>query len=310
MMFNYFTLFSCFTIFCICEPSTLTSGPLQTDFIQWLNSQKAYINWTSTFVRSDLGNYGSYGGKTSSEQTIKNTPVVFIHGNSDQALNSGHGSQYQTGWTASIQFFEQQGYTSAELYATTWGPANSLLAVQQTHSCAYVAQIRQFIQAVLDYTQAEKIHVISHSMGVTLARKAIKGGMLKENTGASCNIGDPLTDQVDTFVGIAGGNRGLANCISPLLPTCNTVNGFYPGTCITGFCQQATALSKYLFDLDSEVHYEGQNVFVIWSQVDEVIGYHDIVYGYPTSEINGQDGEYISSTLHHEEMKDQLCSIQ
>jgi triacylglycerol esterase/lipase EstA (alpha/beta hydrolase family) len=33
--------------------------------------------------------------------------------------------------------------------------------------------VRKFIEAVLDYTRADKIYVIGHSMGVTLARKAI-----------------------------------------------------------------------------------------------------------------------------------------
>jgi triacylglycerol lipase len=36
--------------------------------------------------------------------------------------------------------------------------------------------IRAFIQAVLAYTGAPKINIISHSMGVAIARKAIKGG--------------------------------------------------------------------------------------------------------------------------------------
>jgi triacylglycerol esterase/lipase EstA (alpha/beta hydrolase family) len=33
--------------------------------------------------------------------------------------------------------------------------------------------VRKFIEAVLDYTRADKIYVVGHSMGVTLARKAI-----------------------------------------------------------------------------------------------------------------------------------------
>ena len=40
----------------------------------------------------------------------------------------------------------------------------------------WVLTIRRFMEAVLDYTGAPKIDVISHSMGVTLSRAAIKGG--------------------------------------------------------------------------------------------------------------------------------------
>ena len=35
---------------------------------------------------------------------------------------------------------------------------------------------RKFIEAVLEYTKAEKVNVIAHSMGVTLSRGALKGG--------------------------------------------------------------------------------------------------------------------------------------
>ena len=36
--------------------------------------------------------------------------------------------------------------------------------------------VRAFIEAVITYTKASHIVVVSHSMGVTLARKVIKGG--------------------------------------------------------------------------------------------------------------------------------------
>ena len=36
--------------------------------------------------------------------------------------------------------------------------------------------IRKFIEAVLEYTGADEIDVISHSMGVPLSRRALKGG--------------------------------------------------------------------------------------------------------------------------------------
>src|SRR5256885_1046380 len=77
-------------------------------------------------------------------QAVVNQPVIFIHGNSDSAL--GTVSPY-TGWTSSISYFKSQGYTSAELYATTWGPADSSQASLQYHSKAYMTRLRAFIQA-------------------------------------------------------------------------------------------------------------------------------------------------------------------
>lgn len=64
-------------------------------------------------------------------------------------------------------------------------------------------------------------------MGVTLGRRVIKGGNVDSDT---FNLGDALTDKVDTFVGIAGANWGLTACYElPMYATCNKNNGFYPG---------------------------------------------------------------------------------
>lgn len=49
---------------------------------------------------------------------LSHDPVIFIHGNSDSALTTAY---YATGWESSIAYFLQQGYSRAELYATSWG---------------------------------------------------------------------------------------------------------------------------------------------------------------------------------------------
>ena len=49
-------------------------------------------------------------------------------------------------------------------------------AAMNSHNKDNVMFTRKFMDAVFAYTGAEKINVISHSMGVTLARGAIKGG--------------------------------------------------------------------------------------------------------------------------------------
>jgi len=35
---------------------------------------------------------------------------------------------------------------------------------------------RAFVEAVLQYTKADKVHIVGHSMGVTIGRKVAKGG--------------------------------------------------------------------------------------------------------------------------------------
>ena len=79
---------------------------------------------------------------------------------------------------------------------------------------------------------ATKVDIITHSMGVTLARKAILGGYATDAAdGGQYYIGPPLTSSVDTFVGIAGANLGLTSCYQTggSTPTCAATNGLYPG---------------------------------------------------------------------------------
>lgn len=135
-----------------------------------------------------------------------------------------------SGWTNSITYFLQQKYTSAELYATTWGDANSLNAQTRTHDCATLTRLRKFVEAVIKYTNATKIDVITHSMGVTLGRKIVKGGTVTGQNGETCDLGKALTSKVDTFVGLAGGNYGLCACagIEALFAkTCNKDVSFF-----------------------------------------------------------------------------------
>jgi triacylglycerol lipase len=264
---------------------------LSTDFRNFLTAN-GYGSFN--FQRSDVPG-GAYGGRVSPGQAVVNQPVIFIHGNSDSALGS---VAPLTGWTSSISYFKSQGYTSAELYATTWGPENPALASLQYHSKDNMMRLRAFIQAVKAYTGATKVDIVCHSMGVTLARKAIKGGTAYDSAaGGNYNLGASLTSSVDTFVGIAGGNRGLTACYTsgPTTPTCSDVNGLYPGYLIGVFGPYD--VSSILVDMNATSHYEGSFVYSIWSQVDEVIGYGTIVYGQSTCRIPGQNGEVVFSTV-------------
>lgn len=110
-------------------------------------------------------------------------------------------------------YFGTQGYTKAELYTTTWGPADILKAMQMNHKKDFVMMLRKFVEAVLAYTKASHVHLISHSMGVTLARKIAQGGSAEDHEYGTYEVGPSLKDKVKTFIGIAGGNLGLTNCI-------------------------------------------------------------------------------------------------
>lgn len=118
------------------------------------------------------------------------------------------------------------------MYVTTWGDADSLTASLNYHSENYLKYNRAFLEAVLEYTRSPYVNVIGHSMGVTLGRKIIKGGIGHDELGSgSYDLGDPLTSSVKVFVGLAGGNQGLSSCYNTAttLPTCGMTNGFFPG---------------------------------------------------------------------------------
>lgn len=145
-------------------PTLLNKSPgtfqITSHFDNWLQ-QNGYGSYN---FKGSIGY--SYGGKTSSSETLNNQPIIFIHGNSDKA----------DGWGEPINYFLNNGYNTSELYAFTWGNANPYNASSNYHSKEFLQRIRVFIQAVKNYTGAQKVDVIGHSMGVTLGRKAIKGG--------------------------------------------------------------------------------------------------------------------------------------
>ncbi|MBI5442223.1 MAG: lipase [Deltaproteobacteria bacterium] len=288
-------------------PSATAQSGITPHFDAWLSSH-GYGG--HDFARGDVPG-GSYGGKTGDGDTVVNQPVIFIHGNGDSAL--GTGTVGMTGWSASLAYFQSKGYKSSELYATTWGPADTLQTALQYHSRSHLERLRAFIQAVKAYTGAAKVDIVAHSMGVTLARKAIKGGAAYDSLGGGAyDLGASLTSSVDSFVGIAGGNRGLVACYltGPTTPTCGNTNGLYPGY-LVGF-YGPFGVSEFLVALNSTSRFEGSYRFSIWSTVDEVIGYGDLVYGRYTSQIPGQTGEkrYGTVPYGHFGCKDQTGAVQ
>merc|ERR1719277_1577674 len=112
-------------------------GP-SSDFRQWLAASSF---GEFDFARDDLSG-GSFGGRAYAGEPIRRRPVVFVHGNTQMASS----------WGNTVDYFKSQGYSDAELYATTWGSANLLLASNSYYSKANTEQTRGFLQAVLAYT--------------------------------------------------------------------------------------------------------------------------------------------------------------
>lgn len=288
------------------QKSGVPSGSTITSHFQsWLSSNgySAY-----DFARTDIVG-GSYGGKTSNSTPVNRQPVIFIHGNSDKAVGTEFG---QSGWTESLNYFLNQGYTQAELYAFTWGDADPASAGNNYHSKEFVMHVRKFIEAILAYTGASSVDVVAHSMGVTLSRKAIKGGWGDDpNDGGAYFVGNGLTTSIDAFVGIAGGNQGLVNCYyANSIPTCDDENGFYPGYMWGWFGPYG--VSDFLVDVNSGRGYEGAYRYSIWSAADQIVGYGCLVYGVNTCKIPSQTGQksYSSAPYGHFNVKDLTTAVQ
>lgn len=250
------------------------------DFRKFLSGDYAAYD----FARSDLPGGSAYGGRLEGSDAVKRDPIVFVHGNSDRGI----GGSYD-GWDETITYARAHGYGPQELYAFTWGDANILLVSQQYHSRANVERTRAFLKAVLAYTGASRIDVIAHSMGVTVARKAILGGDASDAlAGGSYDLGPSLGGKVDAFLGIAGGNLGLTSCWAggPTTPTCGATNGFYPGTRI-GF-GPVVGRSAFLEDL-LDRRGEASWVASMYSPTDEFLGPNALVWGANTTTIPGED---------------------
>ena len=100
-------------------------------------------------------------------------------------------------------------------------------------------------------------------------------------------LGGPLTKYVDTYVGVAGPNHGVAPqvennlkgtkdhfkaagisipaCVLSIIPVCNQVTGLY-----SGFCPRE---SEFLQNINAQAGYEGRYVFSIYTKKDQMVGY-------------------------------------
>lgn len=161
--------------------------------------------------------FGGFGGGNC---VATRTPVVFVHGNT---VNASFFAKPSTNGAPSVyDTLKAAGYNDCELFGITYlstdDQANESL---NYHTATKAARIRDFILAVKAYTGKSKVHIIAHSLGVTVADHGITFGN--------------LWGSIDTFINVAGGLKGLSTCLSvgfanPLFPTCGSQNVFDSNT--------------------------------------------------------------------------------
>ena len=91
-----------------------------------------------------------------------------------------------------------------------------------------------------------------------------------------------------------------------LTPVCSSENGLFPGFW-NGL--EVVGISRVLQQLNDRVHYEGEKVYSIWGDADEMIGYRCLVWGKNSCRLPGQDAEASFAEFDHLDLRDETFDV-
>jgi pimeloyl-ACP methyl ester carboxylesterase len=195
--------------------SAALAGPASANHRGGHGAQKAAkVGFAADFPRLTDTEWGwplgGFGG-IKAGAARQHVPVIFVHGN-----NTDHGD-----WYPVRDDFRAAGWTDQELFALSYnglGGPNGEAAGRRnpeadteraalgydgssriTGNDVNVPDLYNFIHAVQSYTGSKRFTLVSHSLGVTVARQTLK-------------IHPELRADLVAFVGIAGGNHGTSFC--------------------------------------------------------------------------------------------------
>ncbi|ULU08350.1 hypothetical protein L3Y34_019490 [Caenorhabditis briggsae] len=263
------------------------SADFSASFRNFINATYGEARLTA-LARTDLGADGSYGGGNHDglSQTNKR-PIILVHGITNTAGT----------FTPQRNYFKSNGWTDETVYATTYGAGPAVNVINVKMECGFVQQIRNMIEAVYQFT-GQKVDVIGYSLGSPIARKAIMGGICVDNV--NVDLGGPLTNKVETYVSVAGANRGSGTCILPLFNACNLNNGLY---CSSSFLQNINPSAP------GSQHYEGNYVFSIYGPSDDKVKWSNNC-GTRNSQILGADDERDNIPGNHDTILTSTVAMQ
>ena len=174
----------------------------------------------------DQGKYtdGGFGGGNCQANKV---PIVFLHGNGDNAVGWALPPSIQPDNYPRVPFsvyesFKQAGYNDCELFGLTYLSNTQRQSPQLNYNDAVTQQtINQFIEDVLIYTGKNKINIVAHSLGGSLAISSLHKYQ--------------AWNKVDRFINIGGAIRGLQSCLytgyaNALVPTCGSQNFYQANT--------------------------------------------------------------------------------
>jgi triacylglycerol lipase len=198
--------------------------------------------------------------------------VVMVHGNTG----------YPSDWNNTVSTLKSRGYTDSQIYRPNWG--SKICAACNDHSSSNTSPVKSSLQAAKSASCTGKIDVIGHSMGVTLAMKAIN------ELGYSGNV--------NSFIGIAGAQHGLNSC------------GVYPWNVWSTTCgSNGLSIDSPLIQSVKGKRY-GAKMYSIKSWIDEIVCAGSCyVWGSHTSNIDYQNATY-DFALGHFGLKDYTTSTQ
>lgn len=137
---------------------------------------------------------GGWGSDECPADREPRTPVVFIHGNGGYA---GHWTLEGAGpvFVNVKQQFLDAGYCPRELWAVSYDGEGSY----STYNDINAPEVYRFIEAVRSYLDVDKVDVVTHSLGVTVLRKAAFAHR-------------EMYGYIRRFVAIAGATEGTTTC--------------------------------------------------------------------------------------------------
>ncbi|MBW3664130.1 MAG: hypothetical protein KY469_13605 [Actinobacteria bacterium] len=198
---------------------------------------------------------------------VTRTPVIFLHGNNDTPYPTDCNGAF--GYIVNMaQYFLERGYTPGELWGLGYQGeqcdqlVDPTIKSGPTHSTvANVPDLRAFVAAVLDYTGAEQVDIVGHSLGTTLTREWMRQ--------------DDAYHLVRTLVGVDGPNHGILNC-SP------DPRNFWQAPALGGFTPDSAICVEYgagdtpfLTTLNAGDETPGQTTYVAFVNADVSFVYID-----------------------------------
>ncbi len=232
-LWRWSPVFPVFLLLASCLCIALLAAPRAAQAVTCGAYEKGFCNGTDYQYAGGFDPHTGFGGFGGGDCTAVKTPVIFIHGNGDNATSwdapPGNVTGFATPPLSVYAEMKAHGYNDCELFGVTYlGEDERALSQvgKNFHQPSKYRIIRDFIKAVKAYTGKSKVDIVSHSLGVTQSLATIKYYQL----GGS----------VRKFVNIAGGLKGLFSCYAvgfanPLAPICGSQNllngnifGFFP----------------------------------------------------------------------------------